>query len=185
MRIKYVGIAAALVLSAVSTVTMAKKAPELSGLELQQLQAKDIEAPKSVVFPAVITILQDAGYRIASADKDTGLVTGSASTKSNMSYNLFFGFGRSKKTPVVSAFVEERGSGSRVRFNFVLSKSKSSLYGMNSSDEEPIVDARIYQDAFERLNKEIFVRQSLASAPAAPVAPAAVPAAAAAPGSQK
>jgi hypothetical protein len=150
----------------------ARKKEEIGGLALQQMQARDYEVGKSVSFPAVMTVLQDSGYRIASADRDTGLITASASTNSKMSYNLFVGFGRSKKTPVVSVFVEDRGVGSRVRLNFVMAKTKSSLYGMSSSDEEPITDPLVYQNAFEKVEKEIFVRQSLnAGVPVAHVSP--------------
>ena len=174
---------------------LARKRPEVSGLALQQIQARDFEAPKDVTFPSVMTVLQDSGYRIADADKDTGLITGSASTKSNTTWVPFIGFGKSKKTPVVSAFIEDRGTGSRIRLNFVLAKTKSGMYGMSSSDEEPITDALAYKNAFEKIEKEIFIRQSLnapkpavavaAAAPApiatptaaAEAAPAAVPAA--------
>jgi hypothetical protein len=153
----------------------AKKKPEISGLELQQIQARDFEASKEVTFPSVMTVLQDSGYRIAAADKETGLITGSASTKSNTTWVPFIGFGKSKKTPVVSAFIEDRGTGSRIRLNFVMAKTKSGMYGMSSSDEEPITDALAYKNAFEKIEKEIFIRQSLnapkpAAAVAAPVA---------------
>lgn len=165
----------------------ARKPPQLTGLELQQIQARDFEAPKDMSFAAVMTVLQDSGYRIGSADRDTGLITGSASTNSNTTWLPFVGFGRSKKTPVVSAFIESRGIGSRIRLNFVLSKSKSMMYGLSSSDEQPITDAIVYQSAFEKIEKEVFVRQSLKSAPSsalpatdgtapvAPVTPATVP----------
>jgi len=165
---------------------LARKRPEVSGLALQQIQARDFEAPKDVTFPSVMTVLQDSGYRIADADKDTGLITGSASTKSNTTWVPFIGFGKSKKTPVVSAFIEDRGTGSRIRLNFVLAKTKSGMYGMSSSDEEPITDALAYKNAFEKIEKEIFIRQSL-NAPkpavtvAAATAPVATPTAAAAP----
>ncbi|GAA3905778.1 hypothetical protein GCM10022276_25400 [Sphingomonas limnosediminicola] len=156
-------VAVTLALSMISgSAAVARKKPEMSALELQQMQARDYEAPKSVTFPAAMTILQDSGYRITTADKDTGLITGSASTNSHTTWVPFVGFGRSKKTPVVSVFVEDRGAGSRVRLNFVLTKAKSMMYGMSSSDEEPITDAAVYQSAFERLEKEIFVRQAMA-----------------------
>jgi hypothetical protein len=163
----------------------AKDKHQLEGLELQQLQSKEFENPYDTVFPAVVTILQDAGYRISSADKVSGLITGSASTKSKMNWMPFVGFGRSKKTPVVSAFVEPRGAKmSRVRFSFVMAKTKSSAYGLQTSDEEPMTDASVYQEAFEKLGKEIFVRASMdaptpaATTPAvtAAVAPVAQPA---------
>ena len=151
-------LAAAAVVSLVSSsaVIAGKKQPEVTGLALQQIQARDFEAPKSVTFPAVMTVLQDAGYRIASAEKETGLITGTASTNSQMSWRLFGG----------------------IRLNFVLAKTRSSLYGMSSSDEEPMDDPAIYQGAFEKIEKEIFIRQSLNSPSApAPIATTASPSA--------
>jgi len=165
MHSKILSIAA---LSLLATVPAeARKQPQPTGLELQQIQSRDYEIGKEVSFPAVMTVLQDAGYRIAEADKDTGLITGAASTKSATTYNIFWGMGKKKKTPVVSAFVEDRGRGSRVRLNFVLTTTKSRIYGVGSADEEPIYDPAIYRDAFEKIEKEIFVRQALlAPAPA-------------------
>jgi len=153
----------------------AKKVPQLSGLELQQIQSRDFEASKDVTFASVMTVLQDAGFRIGSADKDTGLITGMGSTQSKLSYNLFLGFGRSKKTPVVSAYIEERGPKmSRVRLNFVMAKVKSSVYGSQPQDEQPITDAGTYQDAFEKISQAVFVRQAM-DAPAKPVAAPSTP----------
>lgn len=159
----------------------AKKKPEISSLALQQMQSRDYEVPKAVTFPSVMTILQDAGYRIESADKDTGLITGVASTSSKTTYNIIWGFGKKKRTPVVSAFVEDRGQGSRIRLNFVLATTKSRVYGVNSSDEEPITDPAAYRDAFERIEKEVFVRQAMTAPTPKPQAVQAVPAAAASP----
>lgn len=160
---------AASVCAVVASAADAKKKPEVSGLALQQIQSRDYEVGKDVSFPAVMTVLQDSGYRIADADKDTGLITATASTKSVTTYNIFWGLGKKKRTPFVSAFVEDRGSGSRVRLNFVLSTSKSRIYGVGSADEEPITDPAVYRDAFEKVEKEIFVRQALnAPAPKTP-----------------
>jgi hypothetical protein len=167
MRTILAGVAAVTIL--VAGPVEAKKEPQISGLALQQIQSRDYEVGKDVSFPSVMTVLQDAGYRIQEADKDTGLIVGTASTKSATTYNIFWGLGKKKKTPVVSAFVEDRGRGSRVRLNFVLSTTKSRIYGVGSADEEPINDPAIYRDAFEKIEKEIFVRQAL-------VAPAPKPA---------
>lgn len=145
---------------------LAKKAPQVSPLEMQQMQMREFEVRKEISFPAVMTVLQDAGYRIEQADKDTGLITGMASTKSKLTYNLFWGMGKKKNTPVVSAFIEDRGRGSRVRLNFVLSTTKNRIYGHASSDDSPIVDPQIYREAFEKIDREIFVRVSTESSPA-------------------
>jgi hypothetical protein len=139
----------------------AKNEPVISNLALQQMQARDYEVGKAVSFPSVMTVLQDSGYRIESADKDTGLITGVASTTSKTTYNFFWGMGKKKRTPIVSAFVEDRGQGSRIRLNFVLATTKSRIYGVNSSDEVPVTDPAPYRDAFERIEKEIFVRQAM------------------------
>jgi hypothetical protein len=178
---KYVAFAAALAAATVlSCPAEAKKPPEISGLALQQIQSRDYEVGKVITFPAVMTVLQDSGYRIEAADRDTGLITGVASTKGVTTYNIFWGLGKKKKTPVVSAFIEDRGAGSRIRLNFVLSTTKSRIYGAGSSDEEPITDPAAYQDAFERIDKEVFVRQALNAPTPKPAvaAPAVTPAAA-------
>lgn len=158
-----------------SSPVVAKKAPQMSSLALQQMQTRDYDLTKVISFPAVMTVLQDSGYRIQDADKDTGLITATASTKSKMTWMPFVGFGRSKKTPVVSAFIEDRGPGSRVRLSFVLAKAKNGAYGSSWSDEEPIVDAAVYRDAFERIDREIFTRVALTAPKLAPV-PAVTPA---------
>jgi len=179
---KYTGLALAFLAFAASTTpALAKKAPQMSALALQQMQARDYDMGKIVSFPAVMTILQDSGFRILAADKDTGLITAVASVKSKMTWAPFVGFGRSKKSPVVSAFIEDRGAGSRVRLSFVMAKSKSGAYGIGQSDEEPMLDPAVYRDAFERIDKEMFTRVALtapkvdaaAAAPSAPVVNAA------------
>ncbi|WP_205412223.1 hypothetical protein [Sphingomonas crusticola] len=151
----------------ISSGASAKK-PQLSGLELQQIQARDFEASKNVAFAAVMTVLQDAGFRIGSADKDTGLITGIGTSERHMTWVPFVGFGSSKKNPVMTAFIEERGRSARVRLNFVMAKVKGNAYG-NWSDEEAINDVAVYKDAFEKIEKEIFIRQA-EDAPTAAVA---------------
>ena len=128
-----------------ASVVLAKKPVVMSSLELQQLQGRDIEASKDQVFGAVMSVLQDSGYRIQAADKDTGLITGIASTKGKMSYSLWTGFGKSKKTPIVSAFIEQTSpSTTHVRLSFVMGKVKSTVYGSGAQDEEPIYDVSVY-----------------------------------------
>lgn len=184
MRYHFIAAAAAVALVGVSGAEAKKR--EVTGLELQQMQARDLEASKSVVFSAVMSVLQDSGYRIGAADKDTGLITAVASTKSKMTWMPFVGFGRSKKTPVVSAYIEERSPRiTSVRLNFVMGRASSNSWGSNA-DEEPITDPAVYTDAFERIQKAVFIRLA-ADAPVppraaeVPVAAAATPPAAVAP----
>lgn len=147
-------------LTLASPIASAKKQPELSPLAIQQMQTRDFEFDKSIVFSSVMTVLQDSGYRIGSADKETGLITGTASTNGKTTWMPFVGFGRSKKTPVVSAFIEEIGPRyTKVRFNFVMTKTSSNGFGSNQ-DEEPILDQAVYQQAFEKVDQAIFVRSA-------------------------
>lgn len=172
MRPRFV-VFAAMFLCASVTNAHAKKAPEISGLELQQIQSKEFEVGKDVTFPAVMTVLQDEGYRILSADRDTGLITGQGSSKGKMTYSIIWGIGNKKRSPVVSAFVEQIGTSvSRIRLSFVMAVAKGGIYGQRSADEEPVTDPAVYVDAFEKISKAIFVRQAMTTpAVAAPNAP--------------
>lgn len=150
--------------SAVFANPVFSKKPEKSGLELQQIQSRDFEVSKEITFPAVMSVLQDAGYRINAADRDTGLITGQGSASGKITYNILFGVGNKKRSPIVSAYIEPRGpNASRVRLNFVMAVTKSSLYGMRAADEEPVEDPATYAEAFEKINQAVFIRQSVDS----------------------
>lgn len=164
-----------------SAPTYAKdKKVELSPLQLQSMQTKDFDASKEMVFASVMTVMQDAGYRIENADLATGIITGIGSSKGKMVYSLWSGFGKSKKTPIVSSYIEQIGPMTRVRLNFVMAKVKSSLYGSQPQDEEPITEAEVYQDAFNKVDQALFIRASMTQAPA-PATVDATPVAAALP----
>jgi len=174
-------IGTAFALASISVAAEAKKAPQPTALELQQLQGRDIEGTKDQVFGAVMSVLQDSGYRIQAADKDTGLITGVASTKSKTTWAPFVGFGKSKKSPIASVFIEAISpTVTHVRISFVMAKVKSSLYGSSPQDEEPIYEPSTYQAAFEQINKTVFIRRGMnapsatAASPIAPIAPAVI-----------
>jgi hypothetical protein len=166
MKFRYVCMTtAALAFAAVPQVSMAKKKVEMSALQIQEMQTKDLEADKNTSFSAVMTVLQNSGYRIGSADKETGLITGVASTNSKTTWMPFVGFGKSKKTPVVSAFIEDMSPTiTKVRLSFVMTKASANGLG-SGEDEEPILDPIIYQDAFEKIEQAVFVKQSMRGSP--------------------
>jgi len=171
IKVLLVGIA----ITAASPASAKDKAAELSPLQLQAMQTKDFEAKKDAVFASVMTVMQDAGYRIENADLDTGLITGIGSSKGKMTYSLWSGFGKSKKTPIVSSYIEQIGPTTRVRLNFVMAKVKSTLYGSQPQDEEPIVEAEVYQDAFNKIDQALFIRASM-NQPAPALGPTPAPA---------
>lgn len=155
------------VITAVCTLPSAVSAKDkkVTGLALQQIQSRDFETPKGVAFSAVMSVLQDEGYRIGSADKETGLITGIASTESKTTFVPFVGFGKKKRTPVVSAFIEDKSPTlTRIRLNFVMSRYNATQYGSDQG-ERPIVEPTVYQQAFEKIEKAIFVREAMDTAP--------------------
>mgnify|MGYP001239176200 CR=1 FL=1 len=161
MKINNITLLALTVAFAVPVSSAIAKEPKMSALQIQQMQTKDVEVNKGIAFSSVMTVLQDSGYRIGSADKDTGLITGVASTNTKTTWLPFVGFGKSKKTPVVSAFIEEIGPEfTKIRLNFVMTKVSANGFG-GGEDETPILDPQVYQDAFEKIDQAIFVRQSM------------------------
>lgn len=156
----------ALTLGACSA-THTVREPTRSALELQQIQSRDFEAPFKTTFSSVLSVLQDTGYIIESADSDTGFITGKSPSNSNTTYDLFWGLGSRHKATMVTAFIEPIGQAySRVRLNFVGMVQKSSMYGMSSQVDTPIEDETVYKNAFEKIDETIFIRLSL-NAPAA------------------
>ena len=113
-----------------------------------------------------MSVFQDLGYTIKSADKDTGFINANSATQNTTSGMEVFASALSGVPPAArteqttaTAFVEETGKRSRVRLNFVMQAKASSAYGQNNRQDTPILDAMIYTNAFERIENAIFIRQ--------------------------
>jgi len=126
-----------------------------TSLELQSIQTKEFEAPVKAGFGATMSVFQDLGYIIATADSQTGFIT-AAGPKSQH----FVPFvGQVQKYRKATAFVEAiNNSKTRVRLNFVDEEESSSGYGMKGGSAIPVEDPKLYQEAFEKISKAIFVR---------------------------
>lgn len=132
---------------------------ESTPLELQAFQLKEFEAAKAVVFGAVVSVFQDIGYIIQSADKDTGFITAGSPSKDKTGFWEALGGVTSSGQTKATAFVEEIRPGfTTVRLNFVNTKMNSSWYGQQRNIDEAIVDPNAYQKAFARIDDAIFVR---------------------------
>ena len=128
--------------------------PQPSSLELQAFQRKEFPTTKNVAFGSVVSVFQDLGYIISTADKDTGMISGSSPTK-----NVVF-FGSHMSNTSVNAFVESFGpKRTAIRLNFVQVSESSSGYGMKSKSDKPIYDPKIYENAFEKISEGIFIRE--------------------------
>ena len=133
--------------------------PALTPLEIQSLQTREYEQGKNIVFPSVMSVFQDLGYTIKSADKDTGLITAESAAKSDAASKFWLGISDVSQTSA-TAFIEEIGKITKVRLNFVTSSKKSYGYGQSDRQDTPILNAEVYKNAFERIENAIFVRSS-------------------------
>jgi hypothetical protein len=140
-------------------------------LQIQAYQTKEFEVDKTIALGAVISVFQDLGYIIQSADKDTGFITATSPNKSSNNLNLLFALAGTSRTghTKATAFLEQiRPSFTSVRLNFVVNQRMSSEKGQLSEEDTPVTDPKTYQNAFSRIEDAIFVRTGTqpATAPA-------------------
>lgn len=131
-----------------------------TSVQLQAFQAKEFETSVKVAFASTLSVFQDLGYTIKSADLTTGLIT--AKSPTSQSFVLFVG--QKMQDVRATAFVEPIAKGrTRIRLNFVNNVQTSSGYGMKGEKETPVEDPAVYQAAFKKIQKAVFVRSSLES----------------------
>tara|TARA_Y100000031_G_C8211835_1_gene381383 strand:- start:545 stop:1018 length:474 start_codon:yes stop_codon:yes gene_type:complete len=131
--------------------------PTLTPLEIQSLQSREYEATKDVVFPSVISVLQDVGYTITNADIKTGLISAESSADSD--YSFLLGVTEVSQTKA-TAFVEQIGSKTKARLSFVEVIKTSSGTGQTDRQDTPLIDAKLYENAFNKIENAIFIRSS-------------------------
>ena len=138
---------------------LSKKQPELTPMQLQSIQQKEFETDKTTLFASVMSILQDLGYTIDTAEMSTGFITATSATKNKTGFWDAMGGVSGSGNTRVTAFIESMPSGrSRIRLNFVSTKTSSGWYGQSSKEDKPILDPAVYQRAFERIDEAVFVR---------------------------
>ncbi|MGS1015126.1 hypothetical protein ACVCL0_03835 [Rhodanobacter sp. UC4450_H17] len=134
--------------------------PTPTSLQIQSFQTKEFETTKTIVFGSVLSVFQDLGYIVQSADKDTGFITAASPTSNKTGFwQAMVGVASSGQTKA-TAFVEEIRPGYvRVRLNFVNTRNNSSAYGQTQAEDTPILDPKPYQVAFEKIDDAVFVRK--------------------------
>lgn len=132
--------------------------PQLTPLEIQSLQTREYKASKELVFASVMSVFQDLGYNIVGADEATGFISAKSLLQSDAQFTG-------------TAFVETIGSMTRVRLSFVKMSQGAYLdsdgfgkhkhyYQKKYKTEKQVLDAALYQNAFECIESAIFVRSS-------------------------
>ncbi len=133
--------------------------PAMTPVQIQTIQTRNFPNDKDVVFRSVVSVFQDLGYTIKNADVVTGFIQADGPAQSDKTIKFLTGSTITTQTKA-TAFVEQIGSRTRVRLNFVDTQESSTEFGAQERDEIPILDAQTYQNAFERIDSAIFVRTS-------------------------
>jgi hypothetical protein len=131
----------------------------LTPLEIQQIQSRSFEADYNVTFRSVVSVFQDLGYTIKSADFAAGFITADSAAQSDAAMLIWTGTSKVDQTSA-TGFVEAIGEKTFVRLNFVNRIETSSAYGRQDKNETPIYDVGPYQAAFEKIENAIFVRKA-------------------------
>ncbi len=131
----------------------------LTPLEIQSLQSREYEEDMKIVFSSVVSVFQDIGYTISSADSLSGLIVAESTADSDFASKFWLGITNVSQTKA-NAFVETIGSMTKVRINFVTSNEQSFGYGQTDRKDVQILDAEPYRLAFEKIENAIFVRSS-------------------------
>jgi len=136
-----------------------KPTVNLTPLEIQSMQSRNYDHPKDVVFPSVMSVFQDLGYSINSADMATGLITAESTAASNKALKFWLGITKVSQTKA-NAFIEEISGQTKVRINFVITNKKSFGYGQTDREDTQILTPEPYQNAFEKIENAVFIRSS-------------------------
>ena len=133
--------------------------PQKTSLEIQAIQSKQFETEQGIAFASVLSVFQDLGYIVKSADKDTGFITAQSAAKNSTSFLLAMAGSSSNSKTNATAFIEPLKAGTtKVRLNFVVSNSSSSRYGQSSDNDYVILDPKVYENAFNKIGDAIFIR---------------------------
>jgi hypothetical protein len=135
--------------------------PQMTSLQLQSMQARTFDTTKRLAFDSTVTVFQDMGYIISSANFDTGFLTAESPTKTDFS---FLDGGRVIKRTKATAFVRQLANGkAKIRLNFVNHKEVPMKDGQKIVQDEAVETPVIYQNAFNKIRECLFVTQNLSS----------------------
>lgn len=138
--------------------------PQLTSLQLQAIQARDFETNKRTAFAATMSVFQDLGYIIESANFDTGFITAKSPVKSCFDFQ-----GTVMRSTKATAFIEElKPNSTKIRLNFVNSQERSTDRGVRNVDEDAVEMGTMYQNAFTKIQEAIFIRTGFDNKASAP-----------------
>ncbi|QSH42604.1 hypothetical protein JYG24_11085 [Lentisphaerota bacterium] len=140
------------------------QAPEMTPLQIQLMQTKVFNVDKRVAFDSVVTVFQNLGYIVKSANYDTGFITAESPKKTNF-------WGETKYNSSTAFITSVKPGKTSIRMNFV---NHTSYYtggqgGQKRVDDEPVLDAQAYVNAFNKLQQQVFVSTGISPVQSQPV----------------
>ena len=116
---------------------------ERLSLEIQEFQTKSFEIDKKTAFSATISVFQDLGFIINSANYEIGFITAD---------NI--------EMQIATASFEEFENTIKIRFNFKIKpKVNNNLFPI-ASDINLIDERRIYDRFFDKVGETIFIKSA-------------------------
>src|SRR4029450_400018 len=85
--------------------------PTATPLQIQAFQSHEFETQKRVAFGAALSVFQDPGYIVQSADRDPGFITAASPAGSKFNWWELLDDSSSSAQTRATAFVEEIRSG--------------------------------------------------------------------------
>jgi len=135
--------------------------PAPTSMQLQSFQAKEFETSKLVAFGSVLSVFQDLGYIVASADRETGFITAASPSGNKTNFWEVLAGTTSSAQTRATAFVEEIRPGfASIRLNFVDARRMSGMYGQTFDNDKAILEPKVYEAAFEKISEAIFIRSA-------------------------
>ena len=162
-----------------STYATDNNTQDKSSLDIQQIQTRVYKGTYNEVYKSVVSVLQDNRFKITHTDKESGIISadGTPEASENMSDAVatiggyvipFFGVFQKKKERkwFLSCAVEElREKKIFVRINITAEIKKSGFFtkakDKSKADDLTTTAPEIYQALFAKIDKALFLRQSL------------------------
>ncbi|AUX70604.1 hypothetical protein CHX26_14845 [Porphyrobacter sp. HT-58-2] len=127
-------------------------------LELQAIQAREFNVPRDLAFKSVMSVLQDLGYILQSADLPSGFISAVSPSVDTtpLAERLIIGSESYSEVAVTASFLPMPNGSTKVRLNFVERRARLGLMG-KSRDDRPVIDPEVYQVAWEKVDETLFM----------------------------
>lgn len=142
-----------------TTVMPASLASEPS-LALKAIQEREFEKDKQTVFASTVSVLQNIGYTIRSADYNAGLIFADAPKDVDNGSYWLTGVTYAKEVRL-TAFVNAFPRKTIVRLSFVETKTSKSWWSGKSLKESMILEPSVYEQIFDKIGEDIFLREGM------------------------